>query len=73
MNKRRTLIIRIVAIAMAALMVLSVGAVLFQTFALDGTPVTGSSPNSKLPVFILIGAVAVIAICVIIPTMKKKK
>lgn len=71
---KRSLIIRIVAIVMAALMILSVGTVLFQTvFAADTVPATGSSPNSKLPIFILIGAVVLIGICVVLPTIKKKK
>lgn len=74
MSKKKSLIVRIVAIVLAALMILSVGTVLFQTvFAADGIPVTGSDPNSKLPIFILIGAVVLIGICVVLPTMKKKK
>ncbi len=74
MSKKKSLIVRIVAIVLAALMLLSVGTVLFQTvFATDGVPVTGSDPNSKLPIFILIGAVVLIGICVVLPTMKKKK
>ena len=71
---RRTLIVRIVAIVMAALMVLGIGTMLFQTvFAADGVPVTGSSAHSKLPIFILIGAVAVIAVVALIPILKKKQ
>ncbi len=73
MKNRRVWIIRIVAIVLAALMILSIGAVLIQTFALGGAPATGSSEHSKLPIFILIGAVALIAVCVVIPTFKKKK
>ena len=73
MNNKRTLIVRIVAIVLAALMVLSLGAVLIQTFAADGVPVTGSGAHSKLPIFILIGAVALVAVCVIVPTLTKKK
>lgn len=72
--KKKNLVVRIVAIVLVALMVLSVGSVLFQTvFAADGSiPVTGSEPTSKLPIFILIGAVVLIAICVILPMLKKK-
>ena len=73
MKNRRVWIIRIVAIVLAALMVLSIGAVLIQTFALDAVPATGSGAHSKLPIFILIGAVALIAVCVLVPTFKKKK
>ena len=73
MKNRRVWIIRIVAIVLAALMVLSIGAVLIQTFALDGAPATGSDPRSKIAIFVLIGAVVLIAVCVIIPTLKKKK
>ena len=71
---RRSLIVRIVAILMAVLMVLGIGTMIFQTvFAADGAPVTGSSAHSKLPIFILIGAVAVIAVAAVIPMLKKKK
>jgi hypothetical protein len=73
MKNRRVWIIRIVAIVLAALMVLSICAVLIQTFALDGAPLTGDSETSKLPIFILIGAVVLIAACVLLPTVKKKK
>lgn len=73
MKNRRVWIIRIVAIVLAALMILSVGAVLIQTFAVSGVPTTGDSAHSKLPIFILIGAVALIALCVVVPTFIKKK
>ena len=73
MKNRRVWIIRIVAIVLAALMILSVGAVLIQTFALDIVPATGDSETSKLPIFILVGAVALIAVCVVVPTFIKKK
>ncbi len=73
MKNRRVWIIRIVAIVLTALMILSIGAVLIQTFALDAVPVTGDSAHSKLPIFILIGAVALIAVCVVVPTFIKKK
>ena len=73
MKNKRTLIIRIVAIVLAALMILSVGAVLIQTFAVDGVPVTGSGAHSKVPIFILVGAIVVIAALVLVPTIKKKK
>ena len=72
-RERRSLIIRIVAILMAALMVLGIGTMLFQTvFASDGLPVTGSSARSKLPIFILIGAVVLIVIVAVIPKLHKK-
>ena len=54
-------------------MVLSIGAVLIQTFALDAAPATGDSAHAKLPIFILIGAVVLIAVCVVVPTFVKKK
>ncbi len=73
MKNKRVWIIRIVAIVLAALMILSVGAVLIQTFALDAVPVTGSGEHSKLPIFILIGAVVLIAVCVVVPSFVKKK
>ncbi len=71
---KRSLIVRIVAIVLAALMVLSLGTVLFQTvFAADALPVTGSGAHAKTPIFILIGAVVVIAVLVLVPTLRKKK
>ena len=71
---RRSIVVRVVAILMAALMVLGIGTMLFQTvFASDGIPVTGSSPRSKLPIFILIGAVVLIVIVAVIPKLIKKK
>ena len=73
MKNKRAWVVRIVAIVLAVLMLLSVGAVLLQTFALDSAPATGSGAHSKLPIFILIGAVALIAVCVVVPTIKKKK
>ena len=74
MNKKRTLVVRVVAVLMAALMLLGVGAMIFQTvFAADGLPATGSSSSSKLPIFILVGAVVVIAVVALIPKFIKKK
>ena len=71
---KRALIIRIVAIVLAALMILSVGTVLFQTvFAADGVPVTGSGAHSKVPIIVLIVAVIVIGVVVIVPSLAKKK
>ena len=73
-NDRRSLVVRVVAILMAVLMVLGIGTMLFQTvFASDGVPVTGSSAHSKLPIFILIGAVLVIALAAVLPKIIKKK
>lgn len=73
MKNKRVWVVRIVAIVLAALMILSVGAVLLRGFALDAVPTTGSGTHSKLPIFILIAAVALIAVCVVVPTFKKKK
>lgn len=70
---KRSLVVRIVAIVMAALMVLGICTILFQTvLAADTIPVTGSDPKAKLPIFILIAAVVLVALCVLLPTMKKK-
>lgn len=73
MKNKRTLVVRIVSIILAALMVLSLGAVLIRTLAADGVPVTGSDAHSKTPIYILVGAVAVIALLAFIPMLKKKK
>ena len=74
-QNKRVWIIRIVAIVLAALMILSVGAVLFQTvFASDGMPpATGSGGHGKVPIIILVVAVVVIAALVLIPSFVKKK
>ncbi len=73
-TNKRGLGVRIVAILMAAIMVLSLGTILVQTvFATDTVPVTGSAESEKLPIFIAVGALLLIVICVVIPSFKKKK
>lgn len=74
MNNKRALVVRIVAIVMAVLMVLGIGTMIFQTvFAADGLPATGSSATSKVPIFILVGAVVVVAVVAFLPKFIKKK
>jgi len=71
---KKSLGVRIVAIVMAVLMVLSLGTVLVQTvFAADGIPVTGSAASEKWPIFVALGALLLIIICVVLPSFKKKK
>lgn len=72
---------KVICIIMAALMLLSVIAVLLQVVAVDEakfnivsyTPVTGDSATDYLiPIGIILAAVLVIGICVVLPKMKKK-
>ena len=73
---KRTLTIRIVAIVMAALLLLSIFTMLFHSaFAADELveiAATGSQDTPKWPIFAAVGAVVVIAVCVIIPKLNKK-
>ena len=64
---------KILCIVLAALMVLSVVAVVFSTFAVGGSAQTGENDLPKA-VFIAIGAVAVVAVvvCLVLPKFKKK-
>lgn len=71
--------IRIICIIMAVLMVLSVGAVVLQVFAVDEgavlnyvAPVTGDSGSDYLvPAGIAVAAVLAIVLCAVLPKMKK--
>jgi hypothetical protein len=71
--------IRVICIIMAALMILSVGAVVLQVFAVEGaemlmaTPATGDNDSDYLiPAGIAVAAILAIGICVVLPKMKKK-
>ena len=71
--------IRIICIIMAVLMVLSVGAVVLQVFAVDEgavlnyvAPVTGDNGSDYLvPAGIAVAAVLAIVLCLVLPKMKK--
>lgn len=71
--------IKIICIVMAALMILSVGAVVLQVFAVDGaailaaTPATGDNDSDYLiPAGLAVAAILVIGVCVVLPKLKKK-
>lgn len=71
--------IKIICIVMAALMLLSVGAVVLQVFAVDGanvlmaTPATGDNDSDYLiPAGLAVAAILVIGVCVVLPKLKKK-
>lgn len=69
--------IKIICIVMAALMILSVGAVCLQVFALDGgagyVPATGDNDGDYIiPVAIAVIAVLAVGICLVLPKLKKK-
>lgn len=70
--------IKIICIIMAALMVLSVGAVALQIFAVDEayvpaeTPVTGdSAADYIIPAGIAVAAALAVIVCLVLPKIKK--
>lgn len=70
--------IKIICIIMAALMILSVGAVALQVFAVDEayvpseTPVTGdSAADYIIPAGIAVAAVIAVIVCLVLPKIKK--
>lgn len=69
------MITRIVAIVLAAIMIISVGAAAISAFAAGAgeVPVTGQNTGStKWIVVIIVVAVVAIVACVVIPKAKKK-
>lgn len=71
--------IKVICIIMAALMLLSVGAVVLQVFAVEGapaalmTPATGDNDSDYLiPAGLAVAALLAIGICVALPKLKKK-
>lgn len=71
--------IKIICLVMAALMILSVFAVVLQVFAVDGdvmvlsTPVTGDNDGDYLiPAGIGILALLAVGVCLVLPKLKKK-
>ena len=71
--------IKVICIIMAALMLLSVGAVVLQVFAVENahaalmTPATGDNDSDYLiPIGLAVAAILAIGICVVLPKMKKK-
>lgn len=73
--QKRGMITRIVAIVLAAIMIISVGAAAISAFAagVGEVPVTGqSTDNTKWIVVMIVVAVVAIVACVLIPKAKKK-
>ena len=79
MNRK---MVKIICIIMAALMLLSVGAVMLQVFAADEkaivesaiTPETGDGLTDYiLPAGIAIAAIIAIVVCLVLPKIKKNK
>ena len=72
--QKRALITRIVAIVLAALMFLSVGAAAISAFAMGAeVPVTGQDvSNTKWIIVAVVVAVIAIVACVVLPKIKKK-
>ena len=75
--KKRSMAVRIVAIILAALMIVSVAAVAFTAFAAGPdieVPVTGQrESNTKWLILLIVLAVVAIVACVVLPMAKKKK
>lgn len=72
--QKRALITRIVAIVLAALMFLSVGAAAISAFAMGSeVPVTGQDvSNTKWIIVAVVVAIVAIVACVVLPKLKKK-
>ena len=69
MNNKRSLIIRIVAIAMCALLVLGIVTAALSAFAAGPMePVTGSR-DMKQPIILAVAAAVLLAACVIVPKL----
>lgn len=69
--KKRSLIVRIVAIVLCALMVLGIVAGAISAFASEAAPATGST-SQKIPIIIGILAVLLVTACIVMPKFKKK-
>lgn len=73
MNKRN-LFVRITAIVLCALMVLSVVTVALYAFAAEPTAVASPATGSESMTWVIVAAVAAIAVivgCLVVPKMKK--
>ena len=68
--KGRNLFVRIVAIVLCAVMILSVVTAALYAFAAEPSPETGSA-NMTWVVVAAVSAVAVIAACLVLPKIKK--
>lgn len=74
MNKRN-LFVRITAIVLCALMVLSIVTVALYAFAAEPVAVASPDTGSESMVWVIISAVAAVAVilgCLVVPKMKKK-
>ena len=68
--KGRNLFVRIVAIVLCAVMILSVVTAALYAFAAETSPATGSADMTWV-IVAAVAAVAVIACCLVLPKMKK--
>ena len=70
--KRRTLIVRIVAIVLCALMVLGIVGGAISIFAADGCcPAQTGSSSQAIPIVLGVLAALLVVACVVIPKLKK--
>lgn len=76
MNKRN-LFVRITAIVLCAIMILSVVTAALYAFAADATaqaaPASTGSPDNTWVIVAIVAAILVVAACVVIPMINKKK
>lgn len=73
MKNRRSLIVRIVAIVLCALLVLGIATAALSAFAADLTqPLTGSR-DMKQPIILAAVAAVLILACIVVPKIAKKK
>lgn len=76
--KNRSVIVRIVALVLCAVMVIGVVTAAISVFAADASMLTAPSPDtgSKNQIWVItaaVVAVAVIAVCLLLPKFTKKK
>lgn len=69
--KKKSLVVRIIAIVLCALMILGVVSAAISAFAYDGVPATGS--NDNIIWFAVALGIATVVICVLAATKKKNK
>ena len=74
---KRNLFVRITAIVLCAIMILGVFTVALYAFAADPTAqaaaVETGSPNNTWVVVAVVAAILVIAACIVVPRVSKKK
>ena len=73
MNNKRSLIIRIVAIALCALLVLGIVTAALSAFAAGSIEPALGSRDMKQPIILAAAAGALVVVCIVVPKIAKKK